>query len=142
MIEEMEIEDREYGSGSTQEEIDAIKARVYLYKDDIIVFNQLPKVSAFSTQLLFEKVKICARDLNSFSLIIDISNSSRPNANYRAQIKKKFKALQKLKRVAVIAKKYSVLMVAARFISTGVGLKEFVVRDNFEQALEFVCGGK
>lgn len=138
----MEIEDREYGSDSTQKEIDAIQARVYLYKDDIIVFNQLPKVSAFSTDLLFEKVEICAGDLDSFSLIIDISDSSRPNAKHRAQIKKKFKELQKLEKVAVIVKKYSVLEMASRFIAKGAGLKKFTVGDNFEQALEFVNGEK
>ena len=134
----MILADRAYGENCTEEEVAAIEARVNLYEKEIIVFNQMPVASAFSIKLLFEKVKICTRDMASFSMIVDVSHSATPNAKLRALIKRKYGELPKLKKVAVIAKKYSVLAVAARFISTGIGFKEYVVRDNFEQALQYV----
>jgi hypothetical protein len=51
----LQIEARAYGPDSTPEEIAAIKARVYLYAPDIIMWQEVPVMSVFQVEMFGEK---------------------------------------------------------------------------------------
>ncbi len=65
-----------------------MRGRVALYANDIVVLKNVPVPSAFSQLLLLESLLEVSRDLETFALIVDVRESSRPSAEVREQIKR------------------------------------------------------
>jgi len=57
---------------TSEEKIEAIKKRVSYYKDDIIIYKQLPLPTAFDHKLFLEKLKEIVKPENKFYLFIDL----------------------------------------------------------------------
>ncbi|MFK8102169.1 MAG: hypothetical protein AB8G15_06590 [Saprospiraceae bacterium] len=87
------LEKRPYHSDSTPEEVDAIKDRVFVYQQEIIYIKEIPVLSSFSINLVFNKVMSLAKTYNRFGIIIDLSESDRPDADTRRTIGKCFKQI-------------------------------------------------
>ena len=135
----VEIEKRSYGPESTPEEIEAIRNRVFIHMDDIIVYREMPHPSAFSWDLIFAKLDELAGNFETFSLIIDLSEPKRPSAADRAYVSTSFRRLQeRMRHVALFTGKNFLLNVAAKFVMSSMGLANSTICSTFDQALEAV----
>jgi hypothetical protein len=138
----VKIEKHYYGHDSTEEEIEAIRGRVYLYKDDIIMYKEIPAPSIFSLDLFFDNIKEITGTFSSFYMIIDLTEAERPRADIRNHLKKRFPELKNLEHASVFTEKNFMLNIAAKFVMTGIGLKSFSVHKTLEEALEAIYAKK
>lgn len=136
------IEERPYGPDSTDEEIKALRERIYFFKDDIVMFKEVPAQSVFQLDLFFGKVKEITSDLSSFYMIFDLTEAGRPSAEIRAHLKTRLNELEKLKHAAVFTGQNILLNIAAKFVLSGCDIKSFSVHKKLEEALEAIYAKK
>lgn len=138
----VELEERPYGPDSTDEEITAIRERIYLYRDDVVMLKEMPVQSAFHLDLFFEKIKEITAGLASFDILVDLTEAGRPSPEIRAHLKKHFNELEKLKHAAIFTGQNFMLNIAAKFVLSGCGIKSFSVHKKLEEALEAIYAKK
>ncbi len=131
----VEIEVRPYGPESTEEERQAIKDRVYLYSDRIVIFKETPIQTIFQIDLSFEKIEEITQELESFSLIIDLSEAKPPTAEIREHLKKCYSSLDRMLHAAVVTERNFMLNIAAKFVLKGLGLKSYSIHKTMGEAL-------
>ncbi|PHR53869.1 MAG: hypothetical protein COA44_14955 [Arcobacter sp.] len=134
----IELEARSYGENSTEEEIEAIRARVYMYSDNIVYWKEVPVMSVWQVQQYQSKMKSLTNNLKHYALLIDLTESKPPNAEIRASLRDVYGpfAEEGLDEAAVFTGKNFLINVAAKFVLGGVGLKKFTVHSKQEDALK------
>lgn len=138
----IQLEARPYGPESSQEEIAAIKSRVYWYAEGIIMYREVPVLSAFQLNLFGEKLReLASRIVDSYILIIDLTETEPPNAESRAKLRLLFAEQTKMKRAVVFTGRNFLINVAAKFVLGSVGLKSFTVHGTLTEALEATRSG-
>jgi hypothetical protein len=138
----LELESRPYGEDSTPQEIEAIRARVYPYKDNLIMYNEVPVPSRFQLQHFEERMNEIAKTVDYYDLLIDLTVAQPPGAEIREQLKKLFGGQKKLRKTAVFTGRNFMLNVAARFVLGRAGLREFSVHKTLDEALEAIGHGR
>lgn len=137
------IEKKYYGPESTREECEALKERVYFYKDNIIMFKEVPVQSNFQLDIFWEKINEITKGKDKFYLIIDLTEASPPSAKIRKYLKKKFSdSINKLPHVSVFTESNFMLNVAAKFVLSGIGFSSYSVHKTLEEALKEIHGKK
>jgi hypothetical protein len=136
-----EIEVRPYGPDSTPEEVEAIRARVFLLDERTVGYREMPVQTPFHIDLFDEKMRELTADIDAFDLLIDLSEAKPPSAETRARLRKLFGAHTKMSRAAVFTGKNFMLNIAAKFVLSGMGLQSFSVHTTREQALEALRDG-
>ncbi len=131
----IEIEDRPYGPMSGPEEVAALKSRVYLFKDDIIMWDEIPITTVFSVKKFVEKLNEITKDISNFYILVDLTKNSRPSAKVRAVLKAEYEKLANFKHAAVFTGSNFMLNIASKFILSFVGLHSFSVHKTMEEAL-------
>jgi hypothetical protein len=123
------IEEKEYGPDSSEQEITALRSRVYLYRPNVIYWQEIPIMSCWQVELLGHKLTELIQDLDNFSLLVDLTNSKPPNAQVRQSLRKVFGPLknqeqenQGLIKISVFTGRNFLINVAAKFVMGGLGL--------------------
>ena len=120
---------------SSPTEIEAIREHVCLYKNNIILWREVPVMSPFQVELFQQKLELLAQQFPSFDLLIDLTGAQHPpDAEIRAQLRMIFKSQRNLHAVAVFTGRNFMLNVAARFVLGAVGVA-FSVHSTKEEAL-------
>ena len=130
------FEARAYGPDSTSEEVQAIRDRVYKYRDGIVMYRELPIQSPFQLDIFQETLTEEGAGVPSYDLLIDLTEAQPPNAEIRSRLKRLFGSQANLRTAAVFTGKNFMLNVAAKFVLSGIGLKSFSVHKTLEQALQ------
>jgi hypothetical protein len=130
------IEARPYGPESTPEEIAALKERVYVHSPGVIMYREVPVMTLFQLGLFEEKLNELSAALDSYALIIDLTETEAPSAPIRARLKELFVGQTKMRQTVVYTGKNFMLNVAAKFVLAQAGLRSFSVHKTREQALE------
>ncbi|MCJ8273217.1 MAG: hypothetical protein MJK04_27925 [Psychrosphaera sp.] len=118
------IEKKEYGPDSSEAEIETIKNCVYLHQSDVIYWKEVPVMSCWQVEQFGEKIDELLQNLDSFSLLIDLTDSKPPNAKIRESLRSVFAPLKHrgLKKAAAFTDKNFLINVAAKFVLGGSGL--------------------
>jgi hypothetical protein len=135
------FEVRPYGPESTQDEVQAIKDCIYVYKPGVVMYRELPIQSIFQLDLFHAKLNEVASTLASYALLIDLTDARPPNAAIRVRLKSLFGSQANMRTAAVFTGKNFMLNVAAKFVLSGIGLKSFTVHKTLPEALEAVGNG-
>jgi hypothetical protein len=127
----VEIEARPYGPNDfTPEVVDAIKARVFIRPDGIVVWRDMPQATIHSTNLLIEQFLGLTKDLPSYLLLVDITGTAIPPAELRERYKQFFRGEYdkgRFKALAYVTGGNFLINAAARFVAAAIGVKPFSV---------------
>jgi hypothetical protein len=130
----VEIENREYGEDSSDEEREAIADRVSVYSDGLIAVRQMPVPTPFSLDLMWDRIREIVQDMPSYSMMIDLSETSKPSDEVRAHLKKLFGTISP-DHVAAFTERNPILTKAASVIFGKLGLKSYSVHRTRADAL-------
>jgi hypothetical protein len=140
--EHVPLEARPYGPDSTPAEIEAIRGRVYLYREQTLMYVEVPVVSAFQMQLFRSRFDEVTAGMNSFDLIIDLRVAKPPGAEARGWLRDLFGSQKALRRVAVFTGRNFMLNVAAKFVLGSFGMRDFTVHTTLSEAVASLRMGR
>lgn len=132
----VEIEARPYGPDSSEAELEALRSRVSIVEDGILLFRAIPIPTPFQLDLSFDKIEELTEGMSSFALIVDLTVGQRPSAEVRACLRERFARLTQLAHTSLFVGPSFVLTVAARFVLRGAGHQSFTIHRRHEDALE------
>lgn len=128
-----EVEARAYGPDSSAEERAALRARVQLRGEDVVLYRELPVSSVFSINTCYDRITELVEGGAPY-LIVDIRDTERPDAPRRKVIQARVQALEgQLRHIAVVTNTNPFLRVAARFIQSTIRTP-MSFHDSYEQA--------
>ncbi|MCA9701035.1 MAG: hypothetical protein KC431_26145 [Myxococcales bacterium] len=138
MAGQVEIEARAYGPESTPEEIAAIRSRLNLVDGKVLLWREMPVMSAFTVDLCFDRAEELCRTHGCRVMIVDASTGTKPDAAGRRRIFERVSQLGgRLVHVALVIDANPLVRAAARFVQAGlpIGLS---IHNTFEAAMEEV----
>jgi hypothetical protein len=113
----VDFDARPYGPDSTPEEIAAMRARVSLLADDVVLYRELPVMTVFSVDVFFGRIEELFREHGCPYLMVDVSAGGRPDAAERKRIQEWIQRLTPpLRHIAVITAKNVLVTIAAKFV--------------------------
>jgi hypothetical protein len=113
------FEARPYGPDSTPEEIEAIKARIYVYEPGILYWRELPVQSVFHLDIVEQRLNQEAAAWPHYDMLIDLVEATAPSAEVRQRLRRLIIGQSKLRRHAVFTGKNFLLNIAGKFIFGG-----------------------
>ena len=121
----LELERRPYGPDSSPDDQELISSRVYMYRPDIICWNEVPIMSVWQVGQMGARFEELASRLDRFHLLINMSVAKPPNARVRVSLRRVFSRATGagLDLCAVFTDKNYFINVAAKFVLGGAGLK-------------------
>jgi hypothetical protein len=129
------LEARPYGPDSTHAEIEAIRGRVYLYREGTLMYVEVPVISSFQIKVFRGRFDEVAGSMSSFDLLIDLRDAKPPGAEAREWLRDLFGSQKGLRRVAVFTGRNLMLNVAAKFVLGSLGLRDFTVNTTLAEAV-------
>ncbi len=134
------LEIKEYTKDSSQEEIEVLMRRIFLYEKDLIIYREMPMVSDFQLDIYFSKLKGLIDKRKNYYLIIDLTETQ---SSTLWEIKRKTKQmftpfLSIVKHVSVNIGKNVTLNITARFIYKNVGFNSCSFHTSFPKALKSI----
>lgn len=134
----IEIEAREYGPEITAEEREALRERIYMFTDDILIWQEVPVQTCNTVAVHGEKVMELTADLENFFLLIDLTEAGRPKAEIIDCLRKVMGSLTGLRYAAVYTGKNFILNVAAKFVMGRMGFVAYSIHKTKEEALDAI----
>ncbi len=130
------IENRHYLEDSTSKEVEAIIARVTVLDDNKFNVRELPQVTPFSINLIFDTLDQVTEGVDDIYLLVDLSEGGRPDAASRRVLNTRFNQLsKKINHCSFVTGKNVLVNTALRFILFGTGLKSYSVDSEYEVGL-------
>ena len=129
------LQARPYSPESTPEEITAIKNRISLYRDDIIMYREMPVQSSFHLDLFQERLTELAAKMPSYALLVDLTEAEFPSVQIRMKLRTVLGAQRNLRKIAVFTGRNALINVAAKFVLGDLGTKPFSVHKTKDDAL-------
>lgn len=131
-----QFEERKYSEDASIEEITAIKKSVYHLSENIILLKQLPVVSSFSILVTFNQIDLLAKQNGLYGLIIDVSESKKPDAIVRRAINDRFKRIpENIRHVAFLTKDNIIVKTVIKFVMFQSVLDSYSVNSTLEEAV-------
>jgi len=137
----MDIENRKYGPDSSEEELKTLRERVEILEEGILLFREVPVPSPFTIEYLISWADQLAAEWDSYTIVIDLTEASRPSAEERDSIRRVIGSLSRMNHLAIMTGGNILLNVAVRFIMSGIEGTKVTVHGTMEEALrEAGCG--
>ncbi len=135
----IKIELRAYGPELSPEERQVLLNRVYLLDPNLVMWRELPVLSVFHIELFGQKVGELTAGLTSFSVIVDLTEAERPNAEIRDCLRRLFNSYPNLDYIAVFTGENWISNLVAKFVLSGsLGTAKFSVHKSQAEALEAI----
>jgi hypothetical protein len=128
------LEDRPYGPDSNAAEVEAIRERIYVYRDGILMYVEVPVSSPFQVELFRRRMAEVSAGMTEFDVICDLTGARPPGAETRALLKDFFRGQTRMRRVAVFTGRNFLLNAAARFVLGTFGQTNLGVFKTLEEA--------
>ena len=104
----------------------------------IIEYFEIDKASEESINVFWERVEEFV-DGNPFHFIVDLSEAEPPNADIRAAVHARYNRVSdKCVSTQAIIKNNILLKIAAKFVMSSIGIKNFRTAKNFEEAKQHI----
>lgn len=122
----------------TEEEVEYIKNRIFMYNDDIVYYKEI-------TKLTLDSIDICAREMkkyfettNARYLVIDLNEAGKPTSEHRAALREGFERFaDKAEHVTAFSSGILFTLIA-KFILRATGFKSISYHKSLEQALKAI----
>lgn len=132
------IESRAYGPDSSAEEIEALKARVYKYSHDTVMWHEVPVTSEFQEKICSDKLNELGQEFTSYFLLVDLSNTGLPGFKVMRQLSDSLSKQENLVHIAIFNEKNIFLNIAARNVLNFIGFESYSLHKTKEQALQAI----
>jgi hypothetical protein len=133
----VDLEQRAYGPDSTREESEAIADRVSCIDERVLLMREMPVQSAFSINLMFDRLESLAGGWERFSYVVDLSEARRPDAETRAALKERvLRVNPRVAHVAIVVGGNLLMRAMARLFAYGMGLTSVGVHVTRAEAIE------
>jgi len=134
------LEIKEYTNDSSQEEIEVLMRRIFLYEKDLIIYREMPRVSDFQLDVYFNKLKEIIDRRKKYYMIIDLTETQSLTLwEIKQKIKQMFTPfLSTLKHVSVNTGKNVTLNITARFQYKNLGFNSCSFHTSFPKALKSI----
>ncbi len=136
------LENRAYNEEDTSsEEILAIKSRVSYLEDNIVQYLELPVMSEFSTNLLFDCLQEKIDEGNCRAILFDLSMVQVPSIIVRKLIYKRFEMISRnCDLICFCTGKSSLINIALKFFinSSDATFEDSTFVKNKSEALEYI----
>ena len=130
------VEARAYGPNCSEPERQALRHRVRRIADDVILYEEVPVLSTFQIELMFDQLGEVSAGLDRFFYVIDLSEGGRPSAEQRELLKNHFQRFhRRMVHTSVFTGRNFMLNVAIRFVFNGFGFESYSVDRTREQAM-------
>jgi hypothetical protein len=132
-----EIEDRAYGPDLTPDERAAIAARVSIAQPGVVLYREMRVVSPASLTVMFDALDaLIATFAGSFTHVLELSATRRPDAASRATLRKRVAQFQpRVRHVCVVLGGDVVMNAIARLVSYSLGFRSVTFHDSLEDAM-------
>lgn len=135
------FENKPYLEDSSEEVISAIRNRVKILYDNVIILDDLPYNTPFSVTVLLEEVvsKKEKAGMDKFCLILDLRGSNRPSSESRRKINEMFSDLcEDIIHISYVTGRSTLLNTAIRFIMFQTQLNSFSFDTDLDQAFDSI----
>lgn len=106
-------------------------------KDGYILYSEIKNPTIKDLEDSFRVLSEVIRKTNIKNILLDISESEKPSAEIRYEIKRKWIALQEsIDHVAIVTGKGVLINISAQFIARSIGLKSFSIHKAQSEAIE------
>jgi len=130
----VEIEARPYGPDSSPAEVAAIRDRATLLADGVVLYSELPVVSEFTVNLLFDWVS--EQDPPIHTMVLDLAHGGRPDSAVRKVLRQRLESLPKITTLRVVFAGNLLVKVAFKFVVGTVLGRAAIVYDCVEDAVK------
>lgn len=117
------VEAKVYGSKCSLAERETLLARVKLEGNNIISYQEVPVLSEFQVNLMFDKVQTLADTLPALYMLVDLTEAKKPTAKIRKLLRERLSQLKNLKHIAIFTGKNFLITIAVKFV---FGMMDFV----------------
>ena len=115
-----------------------IEKYIYIIESDDLVINVKETKTTTVNQVnkYFDYIEELSKN-NSFTIIIDLSDATPPNAEIRYEIQNRFKPIKHLiKSYKIVVGPNFLIQIAAKFTMASLGLKKYEIYSTLEKAKE------
>src|SRR5262245_39902898 len=117
----VKFETRGYDHTSTPEQVEALRERVYLHSPGVVMYREVPVPTLFQLDVFQGKLTELTRSMDSYALLVDLTEAAPPTAEIRAHLRIAFSARTNIRICAVFTGRNFMLNVAAKFVLSGIG---------------------
>jgi hypothetical protein len=130
-----DVDDRTY-------EREALRQRVVVLEPGVILVREVPVMTKFSVDVLFERERELAEGFDDLHMIIDLRKTAEPDAEIRAHLKKAIASLFGGNfHMALVTGKDHLMNTSVKFVIGKFG-RPVTLHDTIEEALEGIHRGR
>jgi len=121
----------------SDEEITAIRNGIYLHEEDIVVWKEPSNLSLLTLEICTDRIAELTSSMNKFYLIVDLSDTGRPNMEYVNKLKIKVSEMTErgLIGIYIYFEKNILIRTIAKYVAARIGIPVFSVNKTLEEAL-------
>jgi len=139
----LQLEKRAYGPESSQEEIEMLRSRVNLFDTNVICYQEAFVLSTFQIEIMTQKVQELIVKGQEYFMIMNLSQSQRPNTAQRQKIRECFsKFTDAIVYTSIYTQSNVINNIAAKFILGSIGFPVNSVHTTREQSLNAIKNEK
>ncbi|NQY68638.1 MAG: hypothetical protein HRT72_13070 [Flavobacteriales bacterium] len=137
------IEEKIYSKDSTYEGKQFLLDKVFELDENVIYLEEPSKISSFQIELMFEKVKKFLSNTKGNYFLINLTNTSPPNAEQRAKLREVMGDFSsQIKHAAVYTGKNILISQMVNFVLLGVGFGSYSIHKSCGDALKAIMDAK
>lgn len=126
-----------YYEGASEEIINAIRARVSMIEEKILLYREISDMIQFSVKLMFNELLRLSNQFDSCGYLINLEETKVPDALTRRKISEAFdETLINVKHVCFVTGRNFIINTAARFAIYQTNVKSFSIHKYEEEALK------
>ncbi len=132
------FEKRPYTQTSTPEEIEAIRQSVWVEEKGFIWLKELPIMSPFSINTMFDQIEILVQQFEENIFLVDLRGSEKPNAIVRKTLYQRFNKITNIKHTTFCTGKNFLINTVIRFVMFQTQVPSYTVCTTMEEALQSI----
>ncbi len=132
------LQPKVFTKDSSEEDLNYLRSRIYIEKEDVIVFKEIPLMTPFSCNFVFDCIDDFARKINKdFVLIIDLTEGSRPSSEVRKVLIPRFNIIAKRSVTCCFCVSKNILVkTALKFLLNMVSEHEYHIVTSMDDAFK------
>ena len=136
---EFKFEQKAYNEDATANEIQAIKNQVFVHSEGVVFLKEIPEVSPFSINLVFDEIERLGQQMGRHGIVIDIRETRRPNTETRRVINTRFtKICERVEHVSFCTGQNILINTAVRFVMYQTNLDSFSIHKTVEASINAI----
>jgi hypothetical protein len=131
------IEARRYGPDSTSEDIEALRSRVCVLDDRIVLLREIPVQSPFSIGIMSARLQELVEPWDWFDEIVDLREAHRPDAATREALRGMLRMIRpRLRHFHIVVGRNIVIAAMAKLVCYASDIQTITLHSDIPTALE------